>query len=75
MFINFSFELQQVLKGANKEKMILKHSYVGTEHIFLSILSFDNEVSQILNSFGIDYKLFNEKVIEHIKKTISKTFK
>ena len=66
MFINFSFELQQVLKGANKEKMILKHSYVGTEHIFLSILSFDNEVSQILNSFGIDYKLFNEKVIEHL---------
>ena len=63
MFINFSYELQKVLHNSKKEMMDLKHSYIGTEHFFLSLLSFSNDISNVLNKFGVDYDTFKNKII------------
>ena len=44
MMSNFSEEAQNVLNGAKEEMMGLKHPYIGTEHLILSILRVDNEI-------------------------------
>lgn len=66
MFISFSYELQKVLNKSKNEMISLKHSYIGTEHFVLAILSFDNSVSLILNKLGIDYNSFRKNVIDFI---------
>lgn len=66
MFINFSYELQKVLDGSKKEKKNLKHSYIGTEHFFLSLLSFKNDISILLNNYGVDYEIFKNRIIKTI---------
>ena len=38
MFVNFSEETRHLLKQAEKEREDLRHPYVGSEHLFLSIL-------------------------------------
>lgn len=38
MFNNFSEEARKVLVGAKVEMRELKHPYVGSEHLLLSIL-------------------------------------
>ena len=38
MFVNFSEEVRHILKKAEKERDDLNHPYVGSEHLFLSIL-------------------------------------
>ena len=42
MFVNFSEEVRHILKNAEKERDDLNHPYVGSEHLFLSILLKDN---------------------------------
>ena len=66
MFISFSNELQIVLNNAKKEMKALKHSYIGTEHFVLSLLSTKNSVSVVLNKLGITYDSFKEKVISFL---------
>lgn len=66
MFSKFSEEAQKVLLNAKKEMQELKHPYVGSEHLFLSLLKFDNELSKKLNDFGITYDRFRDKLIELI---------
>ena len=60
MFSKFSEEAQKVLLNAKKEMQELKHPYVGSEHLFLSLLKFDNELSKKLNDFGITYDKFRD---------------
>ena len=38
MFGNFNEDARKVIKDAKKEMYELKHPYVGSEHLFLSIL-------------------------------------
>lgn len=64
MFFNFSNELKKVLIGAKKEMSLLNHSYIGTEHFMLSVLSFKNSVSFLLNELGIFYDTFKENVVK-----------
>lgn len=66
MFSYFNEESQKILINAKKEMQILKHSYIGTEHLLLSILSTKNNVSQKLNKNGINYKNYKEKLIETV---------
>ena len=42
MFVNFSEETRHLLKQAEREKEELNHPYVGSEHLFLSVLPFDH---------------------------------
>jgi len=50
-----NFETINILKQAEKEAYNLKHPYVGTEHVILSILKFNNKIKSILNENGINY--------------------
>lgn len=64
MFSKFSEDAQKVLINSKKEMQELKHSYVGSEHLFLSLLKIDNESSKKINEFGITYDKFKDKLIE-----------
>lgn len=66
MFIKFSEEAQKVLKNAKKEMQRLKHSFVGSEHLVLSILNSKSDLAKQLNSYGLTYDKFNNKLIKLI---------
>ena len=62
MFVNFSEETRHLLKQAEKEKQLLNHPYVGSEHLLLSILH-DSKLVPILKKHRVTYKNFKEKLI------------
>ena len=65
MFSRFSEEAQKALILAKAEMNNLRHPYVGSEHLFLSILSQKNlEVTKVLASYNITYKIFKEELIK-----------
>ena len=64
MFSKFSEDAQKVLMNSKKEMQELKHPYVGSEHLFLSLLKVDNDSSKKLNELGITYDKFKDKLIE-----------
>ena len=55
MFSNFEFEAQNILVKAKIEMNELKHPYIGTEHLVLSILKNDNVVSDKLKKYNLTY--------------------
>ena len=59
VFFKFSEETQKLLLLSLKEKNNLNDYYIGTEHIFLAILSMkNNHVCKLLNECNIFYKDF-----------------
>lgn len=64
MFGNFTEEARKVMVKAKKEMNTLKHPYVGSEHLLLAILSFDNEITKKLKVMGLDYQRFKDELIE-----------
>jgi ATP-dependent Clp protease ATP-binding subunit ClpC len=64
MFGNFKEETREVLMEAKKQKLELRHPYVGSEHLLLAILKGDNEVSKKLKEYNLTYDLFKEKLVE-----------
>lgn len=65
MNIFFDEESQKIIVGAKKEMFELKHPYVGSEHLLLSILKEKNlEITKILNEYGITYELFREELVK-----------
>lgn len=64
MFGNFSEEARKVMVRAKKEMNNLKHPYVGSEHLLLSILFFDNEITKRLQQMGLDYNRFKEELLD-----------
>ena len=50
MFHNYGHEVARIFKNAEKIRFELKHPYVGTEHLLLSILDFDNDVTNLFNN-------------------------
>ena len=59
---------QRVLLKAYDEMTALKDSYVGVEHLFLSLLKEKNlEISKVFESFGLDYRTFKDKLMEFKK--------
>ena len=63
MYNNFTEDARRVLIGAKEEMMKLKHPYVGSEHLLLSILKDDNNVSKKLKEYMISYDSFKDKLI------------
>ncbi len=64
MFSRFSEEAQKALILAKKEMNNLRHPYVGSEHLFLSILSMnDLEITKVLSSYNITYEIFKSELI------------
>lgn len=68
MFGNFEEEARKVLVNAKKEMYELNHPYVSSEHLLLAILKGNNEISDKLKSFDLDYDRFKKEVINIIGK-------
>lgn len=66
MMSNFSEEAQNVLNGAKEEMMGLKHPYIGTEHLILSILRVDNEIRERLFSYNLSYEGYRKVVMDMV---------
>ena len=62
MFVNFSEEVRHILKNAEKERDDLNHPYVGSEHLFLSILK-NSKLKDILKKHKVTYDKFKEKLV------------
>ena len=66
MFSKFNEESRKVLTIAKKEMLLLKHAYIGSEHIVLAILKNKNyNVCKILNKNGIDYDGFKKELLNN----------
>lgn len=68
MFGNFEEEARKVLVTAKKEMYELNHPYVSSEHLLLGILKNNNEISDKLKEYNLDYKSFKDEVIKIIGK-------
>ena len=64
MTINFSEEVQRIIKKAKIEMQKLKHAFIGSEHIVLSILNEKNNISHKLNEYNVNYDNFRNMLIE-----------
>ena len=60
MVYKFTSKAKKVIEIANDISIELGHNYIGTEHIFLGILSMKkNYVCELFNSFDITYDVFS----------------
>ena len=62
--------VRNILAVAENEMFDLRHPYVGTEHLLLSLLKCKN-ISNISFKYGLTYKVFKnelEKVVGHASK-------
>lgn len=65
MFSKFDEQAKKVLVNMQKEMIMLKHPYIGSEHLFLSLLKLGNkEDIKTLNKYGITYENFKEELIK-----------
>jgi len=68
MFSNFEEEARKVLIVAKGEMRSLNHPYVSSEHLLLAILKGDNEITDKLKEYDLDYKTFKSEIIKIIGK-------
>ena len=64
MYNSFTEEARKILITAKEEMKKLKHPYVGSEHLLLSILKDNNEISEKLKEYSLDYKKFKDELID-----------
>ena len=65
MFSKFTEDARKILVDSKKEMVSLKHPFIGTEHILLSILkNTNNSVYKKLSSFNLTYKSFKDTLID-----------
>ena len=58
---------KRVMEGAMEESQTLGHTYIGTEHILLSLLSeTEGAAIEVLNRLGIDPDNLQDEVLERI---------
>ena len=73
MISNFNEEAQEILNKARQEMLDLKHPYIGTEHLVLAILHTNNELSQKLQKYDLNYENFKQSIIDIIGKGSKKS--
>lgn len=66
MFNNFSEEARKTIILAKEEMNLLKHPYVSSEHLLLSILKTNNNVSNRLKKYDLTYERFKNEIIDVI---------
>ena len=66
MFHNFEFEVASLLEQAENEREVLRHPYVGSEHLLLAILKNNSNLVQKLKNVGLTYSKFKSELIEII---------
>lgn len=65
----YSYEVSKIFKEAEKIKIELKHSYVGTEHLLLSLLKLDEKIKNVFFSYSITFDVFKDELMEIVKPT------
>lgn len=65
MFNKFEEDARKVLVEAKEEMFLLKHPYVGSEHLMLAILK-DKRMAHMLENYGVTYEKFREKLVSII---------
>jgi len=73
MISNFNEEAQEILNKAKLEMLELRHPYVGTEHLVLSLLHGKNEISEKLEKYNLTYNSFKKQIIDIIGKGSKKS--
>ena len=68
MFFNFGLEISKILKKAEEERYNLRHPYVGSEHLLLSILKYDKFCIEILKRYEITYDIFKAELVNVVGK-------
>ena len=63
MFENFGFEITRLFKEAEEERFLLKHPYVGSEHLLLAILKSDDKVVNVLKKYNLTYEILKKELI------------
>lgn len=63
MYNNYNLETSRIFKDAEKIMMSLNHGYVGTEHLFLSMLKNSEEIRNLLEKYQIEYDDFLEELL------------
>lgn len=63
MYNNYNLETSRIFKDAEKIMISLNHGYVGTEHLFLSILKNSEEIRNLLEKYQIEYDGFLEELL------------
>ncbi len=67
MFSKFDEDAQKILINARKEMTLLKHPYVGSEHLLLAMLAIPSlEITKRLKEYQLTYDSFREQLIEVI---------
>ena len=66
MFGEFNEEARKVMVGAKKIMSELKHPYVGSEHLVLSLLKNYEPMAKKLQEYQLDYDRFYHEIIEVI---------
>ena len=64
MYNSFTEEARKILMSAKEEMKKLKHPYVGSQHLLLSILKDDNEISSKLKEYDLTYDKFRVELID-----------
>lgn len=68
MLGNFNEEAQFILLKAKNEMVSLNHPYIGTEHLVLSILKNEDNLSKRLADYGLTYDSFKTEILSVIGK-------
>ena len=67
MFSKFDEEAKKVLLNMQKEMTNLKHPYIGSEHLFLSILKYGSkDIIKKLETKGVTYNIFYNELVKII---------
>ncbi|MQA87536.1 MAG: hypothetical protein GEV03_23665, partial [Streptosporangiales bacterium] len=67
--IPFTREAKQILEGALREALALKHNYIGTEHILLAMLSEDRGIAtDVLTEHGLSYDVVRQRVLDELRR-------
>jgi len=64
MIGNFNEETQKILVNAKLEMINLKHPYIGTEHLVLSILKSNTDLANRLKEYDLTYDKFKNEIIK-----------
>lgn len=68
---NYSYEVSKILKVAEQEMMDLRHPYVGTEHLLLSLLRID-AISKVTSKYNLTYENFKRELTNIVGKASKK---
>ena len=63
MFDKYSLEVSKIFKDAEREMLELKHPYVGSEHLLLSLMKNNLEIKEFLEKYDLTYNNFKQELI------------